>query len=283
MTPAALAIVLILISAMSHALVGAVMKRSADKLVLRLILGAVSATVALPFAVTLPPLPGDVWVVLGLGVSLHIIYQIAQAIAFTRGDMSVVYPVMRGFAPALTAGFAILVLGEKLSPIEWLGLGIAVSALVGFGWPDRKSLFNAKGALIFALFCGLLTTLYTVVDAYGIRLADHKFSFIAWLFVLEGSLGVALFSWIKKDGLMQSIRIDLKGGLLAGLLGLTTYTTALLAFSLAPVAPLAALRETSVVFGAVLAAVWLKESFGRKRIALSVWLVIGLTVMHIAG
>ena len=109
------------------------MKRSDDKLVLRGILGATALVISLPFALMLPFPPWEVWQIMIIGVSVHFIYQFAQAAAFTKGDMSVVYPIMRGFAPALAALFAFLFLKESLTLIEVLGLSIVVAALIGFG------------------------------------------------------------------------------------------------------------------------------------------------------
>jgi len=258
------------------------MKRSDDKLVLRGILGATSFVIALPVALTLPIPPWEVWQIMIIGVTVHFIYQFAQAAAFTKGDMSVVYPIMRGFAPALAAFFAFLFLKENLTPMEILGLSIVVAALVGFGWPQKIKIKGAKTALAFALFCGLLTAIYTVIDAYGMRLAPHKFAFIAWFFVMEG-FGISIMvGFLKRNNLKTRIMTDLKGGIMAGLLGLITYTTALYAFAIAPIAGLAALRETSVIFGAILAAIWLKESFGLRRVILAIILAIGLILMHTA-
>ena len=162
MSPAYLAGGLILISAVTHALVGVLMKRSHDKLVLRIVLGATSAAVAAPFTFILPPLPPEVWPVLALGITLHIIYQVAQASAFTRGDMSLVYPIMRGFAPALTAVFALFVLDETLTRVELWGLALTVGALIGFGWPGRTPQKGFAAAVGIAVFVGALTSLYTV-------------------------------------------------------------------------------------------------------------------------
>lgn len=282
MSVASLSIVLILISAIAHAFVGAVMKRSSDKLVLRGILGATTAVISLPIALMLPFPPANVWLILLLGVGVHFIYHLAQAAAFTRGDMSVVYPIMRGFAPALTAVFAFIWLKESLSPIEIIGLVIVVAALIGFGWPQKIKIDGAGYAVGFALFCGLLTAIYTVIDAYGIRIAPHKFSFIAWFFVIEG-IGISfIVALMRKKGLKAKIKADWRGGIIAGVLGLMTYATALYAFSLAPIAGLAALRETSVIFGALLATLWLKEAFGVRRIILAIILAIGLILMHMA-
>ena len=282
MSAATLSIILILISAISHALVGAIMKRSDDKLVLRGILGATSFIIAFPIALTVPLPPWEIWQIMIIGVIIHFIYQFAQAAAFTKGDMSVVYPIMRGFAPALAAFFAFLFLKENLTPIELFGLAIVVAALIGFGWPQKIIIKGAKAALAFALFCGLLTAIYTVIDAYGMRLAPHKFAFIAWFFVMEGFGIVVMVSILKRKNLKTRIAIDLKGGVMAGLFGLISYSTALYAFTIAPIAGLAALRETSVIFGAILATLWLKESFGLRRIILAIILAIGLILMHTA-
>jgi len=282
MSSPTLAIGLIIISAISHALVGVLMKRSHDKLILRLVLGATSAVIAFPFIFILPPLPPVVWPILTLGLFLHIVYHVIQAAAFTRGDMSLVYPLMRGFAPALTAAFALFFLGETLAPHELAGLSLAVAALIGFGWPGRAPQKGFAAAVAFALISGVLTSLYTVVDATGIRLSEAKFSFIAWFFFLEGLIGGTLFAIWKREGLRERIRLDRNAGILAGMFGVITYSTALYAFSLDAIAPLAALRESSVIFGAIFGALWLKEPFGARRIALAVLLVAGLGLMHLA-
>lgn len=281
MSATSLAVVLILISAIAHALVSVLMKRSHDKLILRLVLGVTSAVVAVPFIFILPPLPRAVWPILALSIALHIIYQVAQASAFTRGDMSLVYPIMRGFAPALTAVFALFFLGETL-PIPAIGgLLLVVAALIGFGWPGRVPQKGFAAAVSIALCVGALTSLYTVVDAKAIRLSPVKLSFIAWFFVLEGAIGASLFSIWKRKDLLRKIKLDMRDGIFAGGLGLITYSTALYAFSLSPVAPLAALRESSVIFGAIFAAIFLKEPFGRRRISLAALLVTGLALMHL--
>ncbi len=282
MSPANLSFGLILVSAITHAFVGAILKHSHDKLVLRGVLGLTTAVVAFPFIFFVPVLPLNVWLILLLGMSIHFVYHLAQATAFTKGDMSVVYPIMRGFAPALTAFFAFLILKEPLTPLEILGLSIVVAALIGFGWPQKIKIEGAAVAIGFALFSGFLTAIYTVVDTYGMRLAPYSFSFIAWFFVIEG-VGISLIvTAMKWEGLKEKIKLDWQGGIVAGLFGLITYTTALYAFSLAPIAGLAALRETSVIFGATLATLWLKEAFGLRRVILAIILAFGLILMHMA-
>ena len=280
MSVTTLSIVLILISAIFHALVGALMKRSADKLVLRGILGTTALIISLPFALTLPFPPMNVFLIMLIGIAIHYIYQFAQAAAFTKGDMSVVYPIMRGFAPALAAIFAFMFLKESLTQIEIVGLAIVVLSLIGFGWPQKIKIEGAAAAIVIALICGLLTAVYTVIDTYGMRIAPHRFAFIAWFFVIEG-LGIAiLISFLKRENLKAKIKANYKGGIMAGILGLISYSIALYAFSIAPIAGLAALRETSVIFGAILATLWLKEDFGARRTVLAIILAFGLILMH---
>ena len=282
MTPAALGALLMLLSAITHAVIGAFMKRSEDKLVFRAILGGICCLAALPFTFLLPLPTPQMWIILAISVALHWTYQFAQAAALTRGDMSVVYPIMRGSAPALAAVFAFLFLKETLEPLEIAGLLLSVFAIIGFGLPGKIKQVGWAEALGIALTCGVLTALYTVVDAKGMRIAPVKASFVAWIFVIDGMGMPLVTTWMHRRKIVDKIRIDMKGGVIGAGLTLVSYSAALYALSLAPIAKLAAIRETSVVFGAILAAVWLKEGFGARRIALAGVLAFGLVLMQTA-
>jgi len=282
MTPALFATLLMLLSAVTHALIGAIMKRSHDKLVFRAVMGGLCAAISLPIALSLPLPPSEVWVILALSVAVHWTYQVCQAAVLTRGDMSVVYPIMRGVAPALAGMFAFIFLKETLAPLEIAGLVISVAAIIGFGLPGKIRKVDWKTALAYALACGVMTALYTVIDAKGMRLAPIKLSYVAWLFVIDGIGMPIVTSVIHRRTILAKMQIELKAGSVGAVLTLFSFTAALYALSLAPVAKLAAIRETSVVFGAILAAVWLKEGFGARRIALAAVLAFGLILMQTA-
>lgn len=302
MSAAHIAIGLILISALTNAIIGAMMKLADDRLLFRGMIGGFSAVFLLPTVFFIPVPPASVWVWLVLGAALHFSYQLAQIAAYNRGDMSLVYPVMRGIAPALAAGFAILILKEPLSPVQWGGMAVTVLALFGFAWPQKTGGIpakpapnnNVKLALGFAILCGILTALYTVIDAKGIRLSDAlanelisplplgKISYIIWLFMLDG-IGIWIIILVSRGRqALSGLRGKLRVGAAATVLSLICYTTALYAFSLAPIAGLAAMRELSIVFGAIIAAVWLKEAFGARRIILAFALAFGLILLHLA-
>lgn len=279
---------LMIVSAVLHAATGLLMKQSRDKTLFRAMLALVTALAVIPLLFLLPIPPKPVWGYLLFGAALHFIYQMAQIKAFEAGDMSLVYPIMRGSAPALAAVFAFAILGETLRFIEISGLVVSVGALIAFGLAPAadKALKRApqKTAIAFALFCGVMTALYSVVDGAGMRLNREMgltaLSYIAWFFLLDG-IGLPLWATFKNGkAFITNARPDFGRALCAGAFCLISYSAALYAFSLAPIGKMAALRETSVVFGAIFAYVILKEPLGQRRIILAVILAIGLIVMQ---
>lgn len=281
LTPTVLAPLLMLLSAAAHAVIGAVMKSQSDKLVFRGVLGLTCALTMLPFTALATFPPAEVWMWLGLGAALHFAYQLSQVAAFDRGDMGLVYPIMRGTAPAGVALFAYFILNEPLSPLTLGGLIIVVASIIGFSWQGLyKSIGGLRGAIAFAVTCGALTAAYTVVDAKGIRLSGDSLGYLVWFFLIDG-LGIALITAAYRGkAVFMAMRSHIASGVFAGLLSLISYGAALIALSMAPAAKLAAIRETSVIFGAILAALWLKESFGARRITLACVLAFGLILMQ---
>jgi len=276
---------LMLVSAVSHAVIGTLMKAQEDKLVFRGILGTVCALFVLPFTFVVAVPPAPVWVWLGIGAGLHFTYQLSQVAAFNRGDMGLVYPVMRGVAPLLVGLFAFVILQERLSPEAIAGLAIVAASLIGFGWQSSSSSVKSgskswRAAVGFAVLCGALTAAYTVIDAKGIRVSGDRLSYLVWFFLIDG-IGIAIIAAVfRGKKLKAALRPQMRSGIVAGGLSLVSYGAALIALSLGPAAPLAAIRETSVIFGAIFAALVLKEKFGARRIALSCALAFGLTLMQ---
>lgn len=282
MLPAAL----MLLSAILHAGIGVVLKRSDDKLIFRAVIGAVGMAVTFPLIFFVPLPATQAWAYLAAGAALHFIYQLSQISAFDRGDMSLVYPIMRGIAPALAAGFAYVILGETLLPLGLMGLGLSVFALIGFGWPEKYSSGPRGAAIGFALLCGVMIALYSVVDATGMRVSraasGQVISYMVWFFFIDGIGVLVLSAMVRRKKWPADMRAQLKWGSAAGLSSLLTFGLALYAFSLAPIAQMSAMRETSIVFAALFASLFLKERFGRRRTALAVILAGGLILMQIA-
>jgi drug/metabolite transporter (DMT)-like permease len=266
-------------SALAHAGMTLLTKRAQDRLVFRALSLIFVAALMLPWLVFQPFPDWEVWRFLLLGAVTIWAFNMLLIAAFERGEMNLVYPVMRGSAPALATLAAFLFLGEAVSVWQLLGLAIASTALVGFAWPERDGTPKAQ-ILLFALAAACMTASYTVIDAAGVRASGNVMVYTGWFFVLSG-LTIGATAVIRRGRRFWAMaRQETRPAATSMLFNLTTYGLALYAYSIAPVAPMAALRETSIVFGALLAALVLKEPFGLKRIALAVLLVSGLVVMQ---
>lgn len=269
-----------LISAMAHAGMALFTKRAEDTLTFRGVSMIFSAIWLSPVLFLYPVPDWETWRFLLLGAGLIWAFNMLMISAFRRGSMNLVYPVMRGAAPAVAGLFAFLFLGEPLSPLAIMGLSVASAAIIAFAWPEKGGAPKAA-AIGFALSAAVMTASYTVNDASGVRAAGSALIYAAWFFVLS-AITLVLTAWIRRgDQYLIAARSELKRGFYASFFNITTYGLALYAYANAPVAPMAALRETSVVFGAIVAALILKEPLGVRRIVLAGVLALGLAAIQL--
>lgn len=286
MTSSLFPIALCLLSAVTVAATNMFVKRGGDVLSARMIVSLTMAACVLPFAFVVPLPTGAVWKALAVSVMVHWLYQFALIRSLHRGDLSLVFPVMRGLAPLLTAIIATFALNETPSLIGWIGLIAASLALIVFALPEKGGAGGRlkRAALIWAGLTALGIALYSVVDAYGSRLAGETgslFTFVVWLFLFDW-IGITTTMLVSRRGQIWSdVRPQLTGGVVGGVLGTISYGAALWAFTLSEAATVTALRETSVVFGAIMGAVFLKEPFGRRRILAAMILAGGLLMLEI--
>jgi len=284
MLDAALPILLCLVSAVTVAMVNLFVKKGGDVLTTRMLVSLTMAATAVPFApFVLLPTPA-LWGALAISLCAHAGYQFAMVRALHRGDLSLVFPVMRGFAPLATAILATVFLSETLGWLGWLGLILSSAALIVFALPEDRNLDAGRlrrSALFWAVMTSIGIGAYSVADANGTRSAEVVASFIVWLFMLDwiGITIAVLFA--RRRSAWRDVRPQLRGGLLAGVLGSISYATALWAFTMIEAAAVAALRETSVVFGALFGAMILKEPFGRRRVVSASVLATGLILLNL--
>ena len=216
----------------------------------------------------------------------HFFYQICLVRAMQRADLSLVFPVMRGAAPLLTAFAALLFLREELAPLAWLGLIVATVAVISFALPPKgvRMRDHPDGkVLLWALGTAVGISLYNVADARGVRVAPDPFTFIVWLFLLDFILITGLAAIVRRDALAQAVAMKWRYGVAAGALSILSFGAALYAFSLMETAKVSALRETSVVFAALMGTWFLGESFGRRRLIAALVLAAGLVLMQFAA
>lgn len=280
----ALAIGLGLFSAVTLAAVNAVVKAGRDILMARVVLAVTSSLLMLPFVFIVPLPSGPVWIALILSLLAHGFYQFGLINALSRGDLSLVFPLMRGGAPILVAVAALFFLDERLRTIEWIGLIVATVGTLGFiirpGFTDssRKA---GQAALGFAVLTAFGIAAYSVLDARGVRLADHAATYIVWLFVLDGAqLGLAGWA-IRGRSLVADGQNIWRYGVIAAFGSVLSFGAILWAMDLTEVARLSALRESAVVFGALFGWLFLKEAFGIRRLVFSAIIASGLAMMNL--
>ncbi|TGX53740.1 hypothetical protein E5A73_12415 [Sphingomonas gei] len=245
-----------------HAVVNAILKGGKDKMAGRALIDGSSAVLLLP-ATLLVPLPEGAWGWLAATALIHCLYLYALVRAFEASDFSAAYPILRGTAPLVTAALAVGVFGEAASGRELAGIALIGAAL--FGMVGGRHI--GRAGLGWALLTGVMIAAYTVVDAHGVRAAPTPASFIVWMFVLMGSLTVAMFALLSRGRIFASARSQWRPGAAAGALSILTYGLALSAFALGPTAPLAALRETGMVTALLIATFVLKERVTAGRAA----------------
>jgi drug/metabolite transporter (DMT)-like permease len=267
-------------SAAAHSGMTLLTKRAQDKLVFRGLTLSFVGLAFLPWLLTQPLPPWEVWRFLIAAAVVIWAYNMLMIAAFNHGDMNLAYPVMRGSAPALAALTAFVFLGETVSPGQLAGLAIATAALIGFAWPENDGRPKLK-VLLLALAAACMTATYTVIDAAGVRESGRIPVYLGWFFVL--SIVTILPTAILRRGraFWPSARREAGPALASTVFNTSTYGLALFAFLQAPVAPMAAMRELSIVFGAVLAALVLKEPFGLRRTVLAICLAAGLVLLQV--
>lgn len=267
--PVALAV---LFGALLHAGWNAQLKSSSDKTLDTALIALLGSMFALPLVLWLGwPVPAT-WPYLFASLLIHLGYYYALAGAYKHGDLGFAYPLMRGSAPLLVALAASFGLGERLSALAWAGLlGVSCGVLaLGF---TRTALAKPK-ALFFALSNAIMIALYTVVDALGVRASGDAITYIATLFMFNG-LPFALVVWARRGPAFLAYagqRWPLAS--IGALASFGSYGIALWAMTQAPVAIVAALRETSVLFALLLGYWLLHESFTPRR-ALGALAIVG--------
>ncbi|WP_330175344.1 DMT family transporter [Streptomyces sp. NBC_01498] len=279
MTPLVAAAVLL--AAVTHASWNAIAHGIRDQLVAFTLIaggGALIGAVAACFA----PFPdAGAWPYLVASAVLHLGYQALLMRSFSLGDFGQMYPIARGTAPLLVTVLAAVFVGESLDRWQAAGVAVASAGLVGVAlWGMRSAAAKPRWpALVAALATGVSIAAYTVVDGVGVRESGTPLGYIAWLMLLQGSLIPLYALYARRDGLLERLRPHARLGLLGAALSVGAYALVLWAQTRAPLAPIAALRESSIIVGAAIGAVFFKERFGTPRLAAAGLMVVGIGLM----
>jgi drug/metabolite transporter (DMT)-like permease len=273
---------IVLFGAACHAGWNALIKFGLEPFTTTSLIAIASMLVALPLVpfVGFPITAAWPWLI--SSAILHLGYYIGLTEAYRTGDMSQVYPIARGSAPLMTATASAALLGEILSWRGWLGIAVLASGIFLISFRGSRDLAKIdKRAIGFALFTAVTICGYSIVDGTGARAAGNAHSYTVWLFILDGVM-MAVFAPLRRGtGVFVDMARYWKSGLAGGALSLAAYWIAIWAMTVAPIAIVAALRETSVLFGAAIAVVLLGEPLRTTRIIAAVMIVTGLTLIRL--
>ena len=274
-----------LCGAVLHAGWNALVKSAGDKTVDTALVHFLGALVALPFMLWVGLPRPESWPFIGVSLFIHIGYYIALAGAYEHGELGMTYPIMRGFAPLLVAIGSASIIGESPTTAAWFGT-VAITlgvALVGLAHPGEA--LHHRKALAFAFANAAIIACYTFVDGLGVRASGDALRYVLILFVLDG-LPYPLLVWWRRSpeqrrAMVVYARMRWPLAALGGAASIGSYAIALWAMTRAPVASVAALRETSVLFAAVLGTLLLKEKFGMQRAIGTVVIVAGVMALRL--
>ncbi|MGQ4267966.1 EamA family transporter [Nocardiopsis changdeensis] len=277
MTPVIVAAVLL--AALLHAAWNAIAHGITDRLLGFALIGLGGMVPTLPLLFVVGPPPREAWPFLAASVLTHLVYFGLLMVSYRSGEFGQVYPLARGTAPWVVALVGVTLLGEAVSVPHLLGV-LAVSAglmtlVFAGGRPSRAQLT----ALPAAFATGLAIAAYTVVDAYGVRFTQDPLGYITWIMVLQGPVFFLVAAATRRGRLLRQLRPVWKVGLAGGAISAAAYGIVLWAQLSGALAGIAALRETSIVFAALLGSLLFKERFGAVRVAASAIVVCGVLLL----
>ncbi|MGW1318841.1 EamA family transporter [Streptomyces sp. NPDC002426] len=279
MTPLVAAAVLA--AAITHASWNAIAHAIRDQLLSFTLISGGGALIGLVLACFAPLPASGTWPYLLVSAGLHVAYMLLLMRSFTLGDFGQMYPIARGTAPLVVTVLAAVFIGER--PDGWATAGVAVASagLVGLAlWGIRGSGKRPHWpAILAALATGLAIAGYTTVDGVGVRASGTPLGYIAWLMILEGIAIPAYAFWRRRGELVPQLTPFAARGLLGAALSVAAYGLVLWAQTRAALAPIAALRESSIIVGAAIGTLFFKERFGAPRIAAAGLMVVGIGLM----
>jgi len=288
----------VLAAAVTHATWNAIAHGIRDQLLGFGLIGAGGILVAIPLVIASPFPLSACWPYLVASIIIHVFYNLLLMRSYRHGQFGQVYPLARGTSPLVVTVLAAAFAAERPSVAQVAGVLVVscgLALLVLAGRTGRRAAAGGgsgsagrgggigRAALIAAVGTGLTIAAYTTVDGLGVRLSGSSVAYIGWLMLLE-SLCVPAWALARRrhELLSGTSRRVLGSGLLAGGLSVLAYGLVLWAQTRGDLAPIAALRETSVIFGAVIGTVVFREPFGRWRIAATLLVVIGVLLLNVS-
>ncbi len=270
---------IVLFAALLHAVWNAIVKMAPDKTLTAILVALSGAIVSAVVVPTLPQPAAAAWPFLAVSTVLQVGYYALVAGAYRAADMSLAYPLMRGLAPLIVALVTAFALGDHLTAPAWIGVFLVSGGVFATAFGARHS-GNGRG-IVLALVNAVVIAAYTISDGLGVRASGSPIAYTMWLTILTA---LPLLAWViafRPDFARYAQRYAALG-FIGGVATLTSYGLALWAMTLAPVAVVAALRETSILFGTAIAVLVLKERVTPARLAAIGLIAAGAVALRLA-
>ena len=272
----------VLAAAAMHALWNALIKVRLDPFVSLSVMSLGMGLVAMPLLPFVSMPQGVTWAWIAMSLVFHTGYKYFLARAYETGDMAQAYPLARGTAPLMAAIGGAVLLSEMPSALAMGGillLGIG-TVLMSFRGGALNALAN-NSAVGYALLTSVFVAGYTLTDGSGARSATTATSYAAWFFIAEGIWSMVFCIWLRGWGVVHAVVPQWRICIGAGFLSALAYGIAMWAMTKAPIAAVAALRETSILFAMVLSVTILGEALTRWRVAAALLIVIGVVALRL--
>lgn len=270
-------VVAVLGAAVLHATWNAIAHGVADRLIGFTLIGAACTGCGGLIVLAAAPLSNGEWPFVLVSAAVHVVYLLLLLLSYQLGQFSQVYPLARGTSPWVVAFVATAVLGQRLPAPELAGVLIISAGLISLVFLGGRAPVNALGA---AFGTGLTIACYTVLDGVGVH-RGPVLAYVGWLFFLQGPV-VPLLAVVRRGrALPAQLRPSLVVGMTGGVVSIAAYGLVLWAQSHGALAPIAALRETSIIIGAVIGALFFGERFGYKRAIASAVVVLGIVLINL--
>jgi drug/metabolite transporter (DMT)-like permease len=275
----ATAAALVLLAALLHATWNVLVKAEGDGL---LAIAGVSAGGAAIAAATIPFVgvpDARAWPFMAASLVFQFAYKRLLAEAYRHGDLSRIYPLVRGLPPLAVAALGWIVVGERLSAAEIGAIALVAAGVLSLVFGGRAALDLRP--IGYALATAVCIAGYTLLDGLGARASGDAIAYVACLIALDGSIFAAYLAATRGPAVLRAALKRRRTTVIGGACGFASYALVVWAFTMAPIALVAALRETSVVIAAVLGAVLLKEPFGAARVGAAILIAAGLVLLKL--
>ena len=288
MAPEGIVLIAVLCAALMHATWNAILKSAGDRLISLAAQDCVMFTLGCMLLLIAPFPAPEAWPFIAASSGVHIFYRAFLLKAYRYGDLSRVYPVARGSAPLWVAMAGLAIGDDVLTIAGFMSVSLIALGIISLIFSRAyggMTLGRAKWdrGLTYAFATGVVIAIYSVIDSRGVRLSDSVLGYIGLLFATECIPVPAFVLATRRKDLVKTMRANGFGGVYGGVFAVTGYGLVIWAFTQASAAQVVALRETSVIFGAIIGAYILKEGFGPRRVFSAGLVALGVILLRMTG